>query len=170
MSVLPRSVPQNVLQELREVLATVGAVAEFMPNRRVTLTTEYAGATWTLTYIGHGYVWSVRGPGAEHGPAVFTQELADFLRTATQPAKDGDPCLPHQVAHCGHCPHDACKDCEQCPCSCRCAAVVVRKVTPGTAAPRTHMGVPVPTVVREQWDTPHGEFWRLGVRSALAVC
>ncbi|MBC9730700.1 hypothetical protein [Streptomyces sp. TRM68367] len=169
MSVLPRYIPAAGLQQLHEVLAPLGITPEPKPGRRITLTAQHSGSEWTFTYFGHGNVWVTKGPGYEHGPAVFTEEMADFLTAATEPPAEGDPCMPHQRYHCGHCPHDLCQDCERCPCSCKCSAVVVRKVSPGTPAPKTYVGVPVPMRVREEWDQPTGEFWRLGVRSTLAV-
>jgi hypothetical protein len=165
--VLPAKIPAATLQELRDNLATIGVAADFLPGHRITLAAEFKGNTWTLAYIGHGKVWKVQGPGYGWGPAVFTEELADFLTTATEPPGNGDPCMPHQRYHCGHCPHQDCQDCEHCPCSCNCAAV--RAVKPGTTAPKTYAGVPVPVLVRQQWDQRTGHFWRLGVRSTLAV-
>jgi hypothetical protein len=41
---------------------------------------------------------------------------------------------------------------------------------PEPAAPRTYSGVVVPQLVVEHWDDERGEFWRFGVRTALAAC
>ncbi|MEV7512129.1 hypothetical protein AB0O57_29650 [Streptomyces sp. NPDC091201] len=42
-------------------------------------------------------------------------------------------------------------------------------VDPYPGAPRTHIGVPVPEMVRAAWTTPRADWWRLGVRSAVAA-
>ncbi|MFF5655238.1 hypothetical protein [[Kitasatospora] papulosa] len=92
MSVLPRTLPTAAHQQLAEALAAVGVdLGGIKPGTRVTLVATYKGATWELTYLGHGSVWRATGPGHERGTGVFTNEAADLIVSATDLSLDAPP-------------------------------------------------------------------------------
>ncbi|UQA95653.1 hypothetical protein [Streptomyces halobius] len=137
MSLLPRTIPATARQQLAEALTAAGVyLGDIKPFSRVTLLAEHAGTCWEITYIGHGDLWRVVGPGREWGPGATTNEVADYI-TAPAPEPEPEPAAPE---------------------------IPLPKAT--AHVPRTYAGVPVPALVRENWRSPLADGWRLGVRSA----
>lgn len=183
MGQLPRTIPADCLQELREVLAAAGiTLGPVAAGCRVTHTAEHNGATWEVTFMGRRYGWAVRGPGAEHGVGAAAEDVPEVMNRPTSPQLPDGP-LEWAVRH---------RDGRVWPSEDQAAAEAVatasRTMTavhrtpggewtpwtprdvqpPASRVPRTYAGVPVPELVRDAWTTDLGEGWRLGVRTVLA--
>lgn len=80
MSILPRTIPAASRAALTKALTESGiTVGDIKPGTRVTLTATVDDVVWELTYMGQGDMWRATGPGAEHGVAVFTEGVAEYL-------------------------------------------------------------------------------------------
>ncbi|MCF3960295.1 hypothetical protein [Streptomyces fuscigenes] len=183
MGHLPRTIPEAALQELRAVLAAAGiTLGPLVPGKGVTHSAEHRGATWRLAYMGRAYGWAVFGPGVDHGVAVALEDIPGLMNAPAEPEQPTGPtdwAVRHPDGRLWTCADQ--QAAEEVNAEAPHMTAVYR--TPGgqwqewrtdratahtTGAPRTHLGVPVPELVREAWATHLGEGWRLGIRSALA--
>lgn len=83
MALLPTYIPQRSLDGIAAELATDGIrLGPVKPGTRVTRTVEHNGTTWEITYLGPcagAAVWSLRGPGYEHGLWVDETEARQII-------------------------------------------------------------------------------------------
>lgn len=183
MGQLPRTIPASCLQELRDALDAAGiTLGPLAPGKRVTHTAQHRGATWHLTFMGRYYGWAVRGPGAEHGVGAAPEDVPEVMNRPTGPQLPDGP-LDWAVRH----PDGRLWTCEDQQTAEETATeaehtTAVYRVPGGewtewraeavqataSRVPRTYAGVPVPADIRAAWHSSPGQWWRLGVRSALA--
>ncbi|MGX1301381.1 hypothetical protein RKD35_002869 [Streptomyces albogriseolus] len=89
MSILPRHTPQAHLNALAEELEAAGiTLGPVKPGTRVTRIVDHGGIRWTVTFLGSGYGWALRGPGIEHGVGMDVAEIAEHIAAAAMDADE----------------------------------------------------------------------------------
>lgn len=89
VSILPRRIPAVHLDALTEELTAAGiTLGPVKPGTRVTRIVDHGGIRWTVTWLGYGYGWALRGPGIEHGVGMDAPEIAEHITAAALDAEE----------------------------------------------------------------------------------
>jgi len=93
MSILPRYTPETELTALCEELEAAGiTLGPVKPGTRVTRVVDHGAIRWTVTFLGSGYGWALRGPGIEHGVGMDAPEIAEHIAAAA--LDEDEPGIP----------------------------------------------------------------------------